>query len=283
MTDILAEARYPGWMDDDEELAEPLLLEVRTDPWALARLYEAPERAALVELGFEHLGYVFQRVPGMEWERADVGYTIEVLADQDRTTVASLELFFDVGVVSLETLLQDGRIVSTRYVPEAVFEEDALFARLAFASTPRAGRLTRDRDTWDAAGLLSDHLEAVRALRAGGVGPVVHDMVAYFAIQERTEDVAEAKADVFGAVIRGWMGVAGVVLLVDAAWATGWLHVPGSLLAAAHLGLAIALFATPWVRLAGALTRVPLVTADALLALPEVRKRVGDHVVHAAR
>lgn len=283
MTDILAEVRYPGWMDDDEELPEALVLEVRTDPWALARRYEAPERAALVALGFEHLGYVFKRVPGIEWERAEVGYTSEVLVDPDRRVVASLDLFFDVGLVTLETLFDDGRIACTRYVPEEVFDEDVLFARLTFASTPRAGRVCVALDTFDAGVLVAAHHELVNGLTGEAGRPVSHDIAAYFALQHRGEDIDEAKADDFGRLVRGWMGLAAGLVLADVAWVTGWIGAPGGAVLALHLALALAVFTVPWVKLLAALTRLPLVPARELLALEDVTDRVGDHVVHAAR
>lgn len=257
-------------------------VEVRTDAWALARLHRAPERPSLEALGYTHLGYVFNQAPGSSWERGVIGYTTEVLASPDRTTLAELDLFFDVGIVSLATLLEDGTIVLTRYVPEAAAGA-TINSWLTFASRPGAGRPAETFDTWDGARMTSLHEARVTRLRERrGCGVVTHkDLAGHFAMDTRGLEIARATGALLGRLDRVVTG-----LLIAAVVGAGLLCVGGvdaKRVAALTALSVVAWFFAPLMTLTARFTRLPLEPAAAMLSRPEILEQVGDHAVVPGR
>lgn len=256
-----------------DKLPPEITFEVQTDPWALRRVRATPEREGLIAIGFEHLGYQFC-YGSAPWERAQVGYTVEVLVDPERTVLCSLDEVREDGLVSLLTLLEDGAVVRTCWVPDKVFADPII--RMVFESRPPAGRFSETHDTLDPAKLLERHRERVRELAARrGSPPVVHNMRTNFAITLRGLQVAMAANEAMGRGFRGILALL-VVTLVVALSLSLWFREPLAAIAvsAATMPLLLLLWRlglNPW------LPRRPWPDAASVLSDPWVTERLGDH------
>ncbi len=261
-------------MDLNQKVPPDLTFEVKTDPWALGRLHEPSERDDLIALGFTHTGYQFSVIAGSSWERGQVGLTSEVLTSEDKTAQCTLELFFDYGLLTLRTLLGDGTIIITRYVPEDA-EFDAI-AWMIFGSRPLAGRYAETIRTWDAEAAWQLHRDRVAEVATRvNERPVDHDMTVNLAMDCRGVQIAHLLQEAMGRAMRGVAFLAFV--LIGATAVAFWfaspmvMMIPIVLIAALpmvlkRIGLNI------W------MPRREKPDAVALCADPWVTERLGDHV-----